>query len=209
MFRILAGAAIAAVCIVANGSERPVPPGNGTMAPGMGLNADGAKRQMAAPNAHRQGVGSGRRMKSGRRGGSSANRSRWERQDRALLDAIEDADSIAALSRLITQAMRSQNPEVRQAMVDALADKGRKGANGLAYFINDPDDDVAESAFSAWVSALEEHGTSGRVAAIISAAGIIQQNSSHGGMQAGGMQPGGMQPGGMQAPYGAPPPPRH
>ena len=56
-----------------------------------------------------------------------------------------------------------------------------------------PDDDVAESAFSAWVSALEEHGTSGRVAAIISAAGIIQQNSSHGG---------------MQAPHGAPPPRR-
>lgn len=208
MFRILTGAAIAAVCIVANGTEPPVPPGTGTIAPGMGMNADGAGRQMAAPNAHRQGVGPGR-MRNGRRGGSSANRSRWERQDRALLDAIEDADSIAALSRLITQAMRSQNPEVRQAMVDALADKGRKGANGLAYFINDPDDDVAESAFSAWVSALEEHGTSGRVAAIISAAGIIQQNSSHGGMQAGGMQPGGMQPGGMQAPYGAPPPPRH
>ena len=109
------------------------------------------------------------------------------------LSALDAASfpSIAALSRLITQAMRSQNPEVRQAMVDALADKGRKGANGLAYFINDPDDDVAESAFSAWVSALEEHGTSGRVAAIISAAGIIQQNSSQGG---------------MQAPHGVPPP---
>ena len=57
MFRILTGAAIAAVCIVANGTERPVPPSTGTMAPGMGLNADGAKRQMAAPNAHRQGLG--------------------------------------------------------------------------------------------------------------------------------------------------------
>ena len=208
MFRILAGVAMAAVCSVSNGAERPVPSGTGTMAPGMGMNTGGAKRQMSAPNAHRQGVGSGRMM-SGRRSGFAANRSHMDRQDRSLLDSIEDADSIAALSRLITQAMRSQNPEVRQAMVDALADKGRKGANGLAYFINDPDDDVAESAFSAWVSALEEHGTSGRVAAIISAAGIIQQNSSHGGMQAGGMQPGGMQPGGMQAPYGAPPPPRH
>jgi len=208
MFRILAGAAIAAVCIVANGSEPPVLSGAGTKAPGMGMNAGGAKRQMSAPNAHRQGVGPGR-MRNGRRRGSSANRSRWDQKDRALLDAIEDAESIAELSRLITPALGSRNPEVRQAMVDALADKGRKGANGLAYFINDPDDDVAESAFSAWVSALEEHGTSGRVAAIISAAGIIQQNSSHGGMQAGGMQAGGMQPGGMQAPYGAPPPPRH
>ena len=188
---------MAAVCMVVNGAERPVPSGAGPMAPDRGMNAGGAKRQMSAPNAHRQGVGSGR-TRSGRRGGSSANRSRLDQQDRALLDAIEDADSIAALSRLITPAMGSRNPEVRQAMVDALADKGRKGANGLAYFIGDPDDDVAESAFSAWVSALEEHGTSGRAAAIISAAGIIQQNSSHGGMHAGD----------MQAPHGAPPPSR-
>ena len=117
-----------------------------------------------------------------------------DRQDRSLLDAIENADSIVALSRLMTPAMGSRNPEVRQAMVDALADKGRKGANGLAYFITDPNEDVAESAFSAWVSTLEEHGTLGRAAAIISAAGIIQQISSHGG---------------MQPPNGVPPPPRH
>ena len=193
MFRILAGAAIAAVCIVANGAEPPVPSGAGTKASGMGMNAGGAKRQMSSPNAHRQDVGSGR-MRSGRRGGSPANRSRLDQKDRALLDAIEDAENTAALSRLITPAMGSRNPEVRQAMVDALADKGRKGANGLAYFITDPDEDVAESAFSAWVSTLEEHGTLGRAAAIISAAGIIQQNSSHGG---------------MQAPNGVPPPPRH
>ena len=74
---------MAAVCMVVNGTERPVPPGTGTMAPGMGMNADGAGRQMAAPNAHRQGVGFGR-MKSGRRGGSSANRSRLDRQESVL-----------------------------------------------------------------------------------------------------------------------------
>ena len=193
MFRILAGAAIAAVCIVANGAEPPVPPGAGKMAPGTGMNAGGAKRQMSSPNAHRQGVGSGR-MRSGRRGGSPVNRSRLDQKDRALLDAIEDAESFAELSRLITPAMGSRNPEVRQAMVDALADKGRKGANGLAYFITDPNEDVAESAFSAWVSTLEEHGTLGRAAAIISAAGIIQQISSHGG---------------MLPPNGVRPPPRH
>ena len=192
MFRILAGVAMAAVCIVANGAERPVPSGTGTMAPGMGMNAGGAKRQMSAPNAHRQGVGSGR-ARSGRRSGFAANRSHMDRQDRSLLDAIENADSMAALSRLMTPAMGSRNPEVRQAMVDALADKGRKGASNLAYFITDPDDDVAESAFSAWVSILEEQGTPGRAAAIVSAAGIIQQNSSHRG---------------MQAPHGAPPPRR-
>ena len=183
MFRILAGAAMAAVCMVANGTERPVPSGAGRMAPGMGMKADGAKRQMSAPNAHHQGAGS-ERTRRGRRSGSVANRSRMDRQDGALLDAIENADSYAELSRLMMQAMGSRNSEVRQAMVDALADKGRKGANDLAYFITDPDDDVAESAFSAWVSMLEEHGTSGRAAAIISAARIIQQNSSHGGMQA-------------------------
>ena len=209
MFRILVGAAIAAVCIVANGSERPVPSGTGTpapgmgtkdggakgqksgtgtTAPGMGTNDGGAKRQMPAPNAN-QGAGS-KKVRGSRRSGSMANRSRMDRQDRVLLDAIENADSIVALSRLITSAMGSRNSEVRQAMVDALADKGRKGVNELAYFIVDPDDEVAESAFSAWASILEAHGTSGRAAAIISAARIIQQNSSHGGMQA----PHGMSP---------------
>ena len=44
MFRILAGVAMAAVCIVANGAERPVPPGTGMMAPGMGMNAGGAAK---------------------------------------------------------------------------------------------------------------------------------------------------------------------
>ena len=71
-----------------------------------------------------------------------ANRSRLDPQDRSLLDAIENAESIVTLSRLMTPAMGSRSSEVRQAMVDALADKGRKGANELAYFITDPDDDV-------------------------------------------------------------------
>ena len=175
---------MAAVCMVANGTERPVPSGAGRMAPGMGMKADGAKRpQMSAPNAHHQGAGF-ERTRRGRQSGPVANRSRMDRQDGALLNAIENADSYAELSRLKMQAIGSRNPEVRQAMVDALADKGRKGANDLAYFITDPDEDVAGSAFSAWVSILEEHGAPGRAAAIISAAGIIQQNSSHGGMQA-------------------------
>ena len=182
MFRILAGAAIAAVCIVANGSERPVPSGTGTTAPGRGTKDGGAKRPMSAPNAN-QGAGS-RKVRGSRRSGSTANRSRMDRQDRVLLDAIENADSIMALSRLMTSVMGSRNSEVRQAMDDALADKGRTGMNELAYFIVDPDNEVAESAFSAWASILEEHGASGRAAAIISAARIIQQNSSHGGMQA-------------------------
>ena len=184
MFKILAGAAMAAVCMVANGAERPMPSGAGRMAPGMGMKADGAKRQqMSAPNAHHQGAGA-EKMRRGRRSGPVANRPRKDRPDGALLDAIENADSYAELSRLMMQAIGSRNPEVRQTMVEALADKGRKGVNDLAYFIADPDDGVAESAFSAWVSLLEEHGTPGRAAAIISAARIIQQNSPHGGMQA-------------------------
>ena len=181
---------MAAVCMVANGAERPVPSGAGKMAPGMGLKADGAKRQqVSAPNALHQGAGA-ERTRRGRRSGPMANRSRMDRPDGALWDAIDNADSYAELSRLMMQAMGSRNPEVRQAMVDALADKGRKAANDLAYFITDRDDDVAASAFSAWVSILEEHGTPGRAAAIISAARIIQQNSS---------------PAGMQAPPGVPP----
>ena len=195
--RILAGAAVAAVCVVAIGAERPVPPGAGTSSHGMDMRAGGAQmRQVSAPVAHQQGAGYAR-TRNGRRGGSGVNKSRLDQQDRTLLDSIENADSSAALSRLMSSAMASRNAEVRQAMVDALADKGRKGANGLAYFIADPDDDVAESAFSAWTSILDEYGASGRAAAIISASAIIQQASSHGGRQV----PHGVQ----QAPHGVPP----
>ena len=183
---------MAAICMVANGTERPVPPGAGTKAPGMGMKAGGAKKPMATSNARHRGAGAGR-VKGVRRSGSVESRPRMDPRDRALMDAIEGADSGAALSRLMSPAMGCRNPEVRQAMVDALADRGRKGANDLAYFLTDPDDDVAESAFSAWASILEEHGTAGRAAAIISAAGIIQQHPSHGG---------------MQAPHGVPPPRR-
>ena len=41
MFRILVVAAVAAVCVVANGAERPVPSGAGSMASGKGKKAGG------------------------------------------------------------------------------------------------------------------------------------------------------------------------
>ena len=44
----------------------------------------------------------------------------------------------------------------------------------FVYFIADPSDDVAESAFSAWTSALEDARGHRRVRAIIEAAQILQ-----------------------------------
>ena len=93
--------------------------------------------------------------------------------DRRLIEAVEDAETSMELSRLMPQVLASHNPEVRQAMVDALEDQGRRSVNEIARFMADPDPEVADSAFSAWTSILEELAPSRRVSAIRSAARIL------------------------------------
>lgn len=93
--------------------------------------------------------------------------------ERRLIEAVEDAETSRELSRLMPQVLASQNPDVRQAMVDALEDQGARSVNALAYFMADPDLEVADSAFSAWTSILEDASPARRVAAIRAAARIL------------------------------------
>ena len=60
------------------------------------------------------------------------------------------------------------------AMVEALEDKGSRSASDLAYFIADPSEDVADAAFSAWTSVLDDARGDRRVRAILDTAEILR-----------------------------------
>ena len=62
------------------------------------------------------------------------------------------------------------------AMVEALESEDMNGrsASDLAYFIADPDEDVASAAFSAWSSVLENVHGGRRARAILETADILR-----------------------------------
>ena len=97
--------------------------------------------------------------------------------DRRLIDAIEDADSLHELRRYLQSAASSRSEDVRMAMVDALEEKGGRSASDLAYFIADPDEDVASAAFSAWSSVLDDAHGGRRVRAILETADVLRSFS--------------------------------
>ena len=101
-------------------------------------------------------------------------RSRMSKHDQHLLDRIEEADSMRELRRYMQEAAASREEDVRAAMVDALERVDDHSPSDFVYFIADPSEDVAESAFSAWTSALEDARGHRRVRAIIEAAQILQ-----------------------------------
>ena len=96
------------------------------------------------------------------------------RSDRRLIDAIEEAESLHELRRHLQAAAISRSEEVRMAMVDALEEKGSRSASDLAYFIADPSDDVADAAFSAWTSVLDDARGDRRVRAILETAEVLR-----------------------------------
>jgi len=104
-----------------------------------------------------------------------------------LIEQLEEADSMETLNRLSRSAAASRRAEVRQAMVDALERQGERAADSLAVYIADSDEDVAESAFSAWTSLLNDMSYRKRAQAIRSAAAAL---GSAGVMQGGGYQHG-------------------
>ena len=165
MKKILSVAAVALVCGLAAAQPRPEglppPPGNG-QPPMAGMR----------PSAGRSAMGqrmSGR-MPRGRTSGRDLSAA-----DQKLQQAIEEADSLSELMPLSRQAQASRSAEVRQAMVDALDGQGKDAANLLAAFLDDPDEDVANSAFIAWSAKLQDMKSARRVQAIMSAAQALQQ----------------------------------
>ena len=137
--------------------------------------------------------------------------------DQKLVDQIGEAESLDALSRLSRRAASSRSAEVRMAMVDALESQGERAVNEIAAYIVDSDEDVADSAFTAWTDLLQDMSRAKRVQAICAAAQVMgragsmqmrggDQRQGYGPIQGPGQHQGHGQmlgPGGQQGPGGA------
>ena len=110
-----------------------------------------------------------------RKDGPRAARDRMSPEDRRLIEALDDAERLGELTRLYPRALAARNPEVRAALVDALSNQGERAAGMLARLIADPDEDVADSAFQAWSSLVDEMRHLRRPAALVEAAAALQQ----------------------------------
>ena len=190
---------IVAVCMACVLSAA-VPPrqGGGQPPPSGPIQPQAAGRQPPRPQAGQQ----GRRVPAGARGRRMQGRTLSE-SDQKLVDSIEEADSLSILMRLSRRAQASRSAEVRQAMVDALEDKGKDAANELAVYLADPDEDVAGSAFSAWSAMLEDMKPARRVLSIQAAAQILQSSRLQvGGQHGHAMPPSAMYPQQQPMPMG-------
>ena len=119
----------------------------------------------------------------------SDHRDRLSGPERRLIDVIEDADSLHELRRHLQSAASSRSEDVRMAMVEALEDKGSRSASDLAYFIADPSEDVADAAFSAWTSVLDDARGDRRVRAILETAEVLRGFSGGLWRTSGGVPP--------------------
>lgn len=139
------------------------------------------------PGGYRQSQQSyDQRTRQSDRGGNRGARSRRSGHDRGqtgssdqrLIEDIESAESANALRRYLQSAVASRSEEVRMAMVNALESTEKSSASDLAYFIGDPSEEVAEAAFSAWMSILSDTRKDQRVRAIVESAQILQGHSN-------------------------------
>ena len=86
-------------------------------------------------------------------------------KDRQLAEDIQnalDADNYSGVLHSVDRAMRSDNPEVRSLLVDALGWFGSEALPELTELMADADPDVAESAQEQWSIALAEVEDPGR-----------------------------------------------
>lgn len=103
--------------------------------------------------------------------------------DRRLAEMIEDAETLHELRRFMQNAVSARSPEVRLTMIDALEDIGVRAIGDLAYFLCDPDEEVAQSAFSAWSSLLEDVRAADRAFAIQATSDLLRNIAAQRGWQ--------------------------
>ena len=96
-------------------------------------------------------------------------------EEKRLLSAIEDAKGFGELMRIYPHARMAHHPDVRAALVDALEEHGERAVNLLAALIADPDEDVADAAYSAWSNIVDDIPWRRRPAVLIEAAAAVQQ----------------------------------
>ena len=177
----------------------------------LGAEAQQGPQPQRPPQQQRQGEQQQRPV-TARRGSSMRERMRrggdrdgnLSKDDQRLIESIEEAESMSSLRRYIQQAMNSRSEEVRMAMIEALENANKHSASDFAYFLADSSREVAEAAFTAWASALEEDHGEDRVRAILDTADVLRRysggfrQSSHGSspwQDSGHMRRQGMTPG--------------
>ena len=116
-------------------------------------------------------------------GGFRHDMNRMNGPDRRLAEMIEDAETLHELRRFMQNAVSARSPEVRLTMVDALEDIGVRAIGDLAYFLCDPDEEVAQSAFSAWSSLLEDVRAADRAFAIQATSDLLRSIAAQRGWQ--------------------------
>lgn len=141
-----------------------------TAAPASGVRPAPAKggRPAAAATGRRAAHGGERRR-------AVAERDRMSHEDRRLIERLEEAEHFGEVMRLYPQARASRNPYVRAALVDALDEHGERAVNLLAALIADPDEDVADAAFTAWSGIVDDLPWRRRAAVVVEAAAAIRQ----------------------------------
>ena len=132
--------------------------------------AASAKKTMnARPVARKSGKGA----RPARRGDFQEDH--MSHEDRRLMKALEDVQSFGEVMHLYPRASRAQSSSVRAALVDAIEEQEERGVNLLAGMISDPDEEVADAAFTAWVRIVEEMRHRRRPGAILEAADAIRR----------------------------------
>lgn len=152
-FALVAGLVLTACLASAQGL--PVPAPRPARAPG-------------SPAAHGRGP-------SRARGGRAPQRTRenLSREDQRLLERLENSPDFRELQRLFPMASASRSVDVRQALVSELESQGEHGVNMLAALIGDRDADVADAAYMAWSSAVQDMKPRRRAEAIVEAASML------------------------------------
>ena len=122
-----------------------------------------------------QGRHEGRELREGGRRGPKRGSERVSREDQRLLEKLEDSPDFRELKRLYPQAVASQSAEVRWALVAELESQGEHGVNMLAPLIADRNEEVADAAYQAWTSAVQEMGPRRRAEAFVEAGAVLSQ----------------------------------
>ncbi len=81
--------------------------------------------------------------------------------------AAVDRDDVKLARETAVKALRSPNPKVRVAAVEALGWFGEKGLVELTPYLSDRDAEVADSAEDYWIDALQEIESDGEKAGVI------------------------------------------
>ena len=85
-------------------------------------------------------------------------------------EAAIDNDDLESARELAEVAVNSNNKDLRESVVDALGWFGKDAMAELTPYLSDPDAEIADSAKSQWMDALQELEDDGEIAGVVESA---------------------------------------